>query len=245
MPLMRSATLLRMGISRSCGTFTPAIMYLKMRAWCSNSAHWPEVNGARPPLMELCRDCVPISFIPSAPPHSDAPATTKQLVTRAFYKLSQLPCSPIIGFSSNNNKKRSLSIGSYKELLTAPHPPSSKDHWLLNWVCTSYKDWLQIGWVPRLDQAPVLKTVLKTNSHRLTAAGTTHIATKHKPQWSLAFFLRCRKKKTTQIWRNPGAPTLYWNRAAIKPPKQQKTRPTPRAFFRQAASSSPLALVMP
>jgi hypothetical protein len=123
MPLMRSATLLRMGISRSCGTFTPAIMYLKMRAWCSNSAHWPEVNGARPPLMELCRDCVPISFIPSAPPHSVAPATTKQLVTRAFYKHSQPPCSPIIRFTIII---KSLSIGSYKELLAAPHPPSSK-----------------------------------------------------------------------------------------------------------------------
>ncbi len=91
----------------------------------------------------------------------------------------------------------------------------------------------------------MLKTVLKTTSHRLTAAGTTHIATKHKQQWSLAFFLRCRKKKTTQIRQNPGAPTLRCNRAARKPPKKQKTRPTPRAFFRQAASSSPLALVMP
>jgi hypothetical protein len=126
MPLMRSATLLRMGISRSCGTLTPAIMYLKMRAWCSNSAHWPEVNGARPPLMELCRDCVPISFIPSAPPHSDAPATTKQLVTRAFYKHSQ-PAALFSYYTIYNIKKKaSLSIGSYKELLAAPHPPSSK-----------------------------------------------------------------------------------------------------------------------
>lgn len=46
MPLIKAeATLLRMGFSSSSGTFKPAAMYLKMSAWCSNSAHWPDVKG--------------------------------------------------------------------------------------------------------------------------------------------------------------------------------------------------------
>ncbi len=40
-----AATLLRMGYKSSSGTFKPAIMYLKISAWCSNSAHCRDVNG--------------------------------------------------------------------------------------------------------------------------------------------------------------------------------------------------------
>ncbi len=108
MPLMRDATLFRMGFRSSGGTFTPAIMYLKMSAWCSNSAHCTDVNGARPALiMELCRHCaVPIdsaTFMPppcvaAAPPQSDAPASSKlavsQSVSHTHHALHQTSHNP-------------------------------------------------------------------------------------------------------------------------------------------------------
>jgi len=34
-----------MGRRRSGGTESPALRYLKMRAWCSSSCHWAAVNG--------------------------------------------------------------------------------------------------------------------------------------------------------------------------------------------------------
>lgn len=65
-----AATLLRMGFSRSGGTLTPAIMYLKMRAWCSSSAHCPVVKGAR--ALEMF--CILMWPTPSRPMFREFPA---------------------------------------------------------------------------------------------------------------------------------------------------------------------------
>lgn len=45
-----ASKLIRMGITRSAGTRSPATKYLYMRAWCSSSCHCPAVNdGPRNP----------------------------------------------------------------------------------------------------------------------------------------------------------------------------------------------------